>query len=191
MIEPPRRATTFEECFARGDAERMEVISGELAVRPTSSTTHGFTVTRLAGVLGAFNHHLGNHSLGGWWLFTRIHAGYPGGEIYCHDTAGWRRDHMPERPTEWPVRDRLDWVCEVVSREHQRTDLVLKPRTLHAAGVMHYWVIDPEERFLLVHRWSPEGYIVVQSAVAGDVVRAEPFDAIELRVGDLFGDEAD
>jgi hypothetical protein len=32
---------------------------------------------------------------------------------------------------------------------------------------------------------------VVQRAVAGEPVRAEPFDAIELRVGVLFGDEED
>jgi len=30
---------------------------------------------------------------------------------------------------------------------------------------------------------------VVQRAAAGDVVRAEPFEPIELRVGVVFGDE--
>jgi len=44
---------------------------------------------------------------------------------------------------------------------------------------------------LLVHRWSPAGYTVVQRATAGEVVRAEPFDAIELRVGEPFGIEDD
>ena len=33
--------------------------------------------------------------------------------------------------------------------------------------------------------------IAVQRAAAGETVRAEPFDAIELRVGVLFGDEED
>jgi len=44
---------------------------------------------------------------------------------------------------------------------------------------------------LLVHRWSRDGYIVVQRAAAGEVVRAEPFEAIELRVGVMFGDDED
>ncbi len=80
-------------------------------------------------------------------------------------------------------------MCEIVSPEHKRIDLVVKPRVLHAAGVPHYWILDPEEKLLLVHRWSPDGYTAVQRAAAGETVRAEPFDAIELRVGVLFGDE--
>lgn len=67
----------------------------------------------------------------------------------------------------------------------------MKPRVLHIAEVPHYWVVDPEEQILLVHRWSPDGYVVVQRAAEGETVRAEPFDAIELRVGVLFGDEDD
>ena len=47
------------------------------------------------------------------------------------------------------------------------------------------------EQILLVHRWSPDGDSVVLRAAAGDTVRAEPFDAIELRVGVLFGEEDD
>jgi Uma2 family endonuclease len=82
-------------------------------------------------------------------------------------------------------------VCEIVSPKHEKQDLVVKPRVLHTAEVPHYWVVDPEEQILLVHRWSPAGYIVVQRAAEVETVRAEPFDAIELRVGVLFGDEDD
>jgi hypothetical protein len=32
---------------------------------------------------------------------------------------------------------------------------------------------------------------VILRATSGDVVRAEPFDALELDVAELFGDEAD
>ena len=53
----------------------------------------------------------------------------------------------------------------------------------------HYWILDPDEKILLVHRWSPDGYTVVSRAAAGETVRAEPFEAIELRVSALFGDE--
>ena len=62
---------------------------------------------------------------------------------------------------------------------------------LHAAEVPHYWILDPDEQILLVHRWSPDGYTVVQRAGAGETIRAEPFDAIELHVSALFGDDDD
>lgn len=152
---------------------------------------HGFAESKLAEAMGPFNRRPGSRGPGGWWILAEIHVGYASGEIYCHDTAGWRRDRVPERPTEWPVRIRPDWVCEIVSPKHERTDLVVKPRVLHRAEVPHYWVLDPEEKILLVHRWSPDGYVVVQRAAAGETVRAEPFDALELRVGVLFGDDED
>jgi hypothetical protein len=38
-------------------------------------------------------------------------------------------------------------------------------------------------------RWSEDGYITLQRAESGEVIRAEPFEAVELAVGTLFGDD--
>lgn len=175
----------------REDADRLEIVDGDLVEKAALSWSHGFTENKLAVAVGPFNRRPGSRGPGGWWILTEIHVGYPGGEVYCHDTAGWRRDRVPERPAEWPVRIRPDWVCEIVSPRHERADLVVKPRALHAAEVPHYWILDPDERILLVHRWSLEGYVVVQRATVGETIRAEPFEAIELRVDALFGDDED
>ena len=191
MVAPQRRPATVEDLVGRGDADRLEIIGGEIVEKAAPSWAHGVTENKLAVAVDPFNRRPGGRGPGGWWILTEIHVGYPRGEVYCHDTAGWRRDRVPARPAEWPVRVRPDWVCEIVSPRHERTDLVVKPRVLHGAEVPHYWVLDPEERILLVHRWSREGYIVVQRAAAGETVRAEPFEAIELRVGVLFGDDDD
>lgn len=191
MVAPSRRSATFEDLLASDDADRLEIIGGEIVEKAAPSWGHSFAENKLAVAVDPFNRRPGGRGPGGWWILTEIHVGYPRGETYCHDTAGWRRDRVPERPTEWPVRLRPDWVCEIVSPKHERNDLVVKPRVLHAAEVPHYWILDPEERLLLVHRWSPDGYIVVQRATAGETIRAEPFDAIELRVGVLFGDDED
>jgi hypothetical protein len=51
--------------------------------------------------------------------------------------------------------------------------------------------VHPEEKMLLVHRWTSAGYTLVLTATSGDRARAEPFDAIELDVSELFGDEVD
>lgn len=42
---------------------------------------------------------------------------------------------------------------------------------------------------LTVLRWSDAGYITVLAAERGETVRAEPFEAIEISVGTLFGDD--
>jgi Uma2 family endonuclease len=55
--------------------------------------------------------------------------------------------------------------------------------------VPHYWILDPTEETLAVHRWSADGYVEVLAAQRGERVRAEPFDAVELEVGAFFGDD--
>ncbi len=49
-------------------------------------------------------------------------------------------------------------------------------------GERHHEIID-------VRRWAPDGYIEVLAATRGERVQAEPFEAVELSVGALFGDE--
>ena len=64
-------------------------------------------------------------------------------------------------------------------------------RAYQRARVPHYWIVDPRDQTLTVHRWTPEGYLVVLKAERGERTRAEPFEAIELQVGIFFGDEDD
>jgi Uma2 family endonuclease len=189
MVATSRTRATFEDLAAREGSERLEIVDGVIVEKALPSPAHARAEAKLAVAFDPFNRRPGGSGPGGWWLFTEIHVGYPDGETYCHDAAGWRRERVPEEPRDWPVRLRPDWVAEIVSPNHEKQDLVTKPRTLHAAGVPHYWLMDPAERLLLVHRWSSDGYIVVLRAAAGEVVRAEPFEAIELRVSALFGDD--
>jgi Uma2 family endonuclease len=89
-----------------------------------------------------------------------------------------------------PARVRPDWVCEILST-NRRNDLIKKKRVYHRHEVPHYWILDPEEATLTVYRWSPDGYVEILAAERGERVRAEPFDALEIAVGVLFGDEED
>jgi hypothetical protein len=59
----------------------------------------------------------------------------------------------------------------------------------HRAQVGHYWTVDPANAALTVLRWAPEAYLATLTAGRTDRVRAEPFEAVELFVGALFGDE--
>ncbi|MEZ4446944.1 MAG: Uma2 family endonuclease [Polyangiaceae bacterium] len=59
----------------------------------------------------------------------------------------------------------------------------------HRVGVPHYWIADPRDATLTVMRWSADGYITVMRAERGETVHPEPFEAIALAVGTLFGDD--
>lgn len=188
MSAPPPKRSTIEDLLARADADRLELVGGQIIERAVPSPDHSWSEGRVYAAIIPFNRKPGDHDPGGWWIFPEIHVAYATGELFCHDVAGWRRDRNA-RPSGWPVRSRPDWVCEIVSPSHERHDLVTKPTVLHAAEVPHYWVVDPVTRLLFVHRWSPDGYVVVQRASAEQTIRAEPFDQIELRVSALFDDD--
>jgi len=50
-------------------------------------------------------------------------------------------------------------------------------------------IVDPRETTLTVMRWIRDGYVTLMRAERHEVVRAEPFQAIEIVVGTLFGDD--
>lgn len=84
---------------------------------------------------------------------------------------------------------RPDCICEIVSDSNRAVDTVKKLRRYHQAGVPHYWIVDQEDRTLTVHRHTDGGYLLALRAEAHERVRAEPFDAIELEVALLLGDD--
>jgi Uma2 family endonuclease len=133
------------------------------------------------------------HPRGGWWFATEveIELELEPNEVYRPDAVGWRRERLPELPEETPATMRPDWVCEVLSPSNKRNDTVRKRRVYHRCGVPHYWIVDPIEETIDVYRWHADGYLQVLAAERGDRVRPEPFDAVELSVGMLFGDDED
>lgn len=96
---------------------------------------------------------------------------------------------MPNRPTGFPIAQRPDWVGEVLSQSNPSHDRVKKLHVYHREQIPHYWIVDPREQILTVMRWTEAGYTTVLAAQRGDTVRAEPFEAIEIEVGTLFGDD--
>ncbi|MBI2390908.1 MAG: Uma2 family endonuclease [Deltaproteobacteria bacterium] len=193
-----RRATRDDFARAIAEGRAVELIAGELIERAAPTFDHGQAQSKVNGQLDAFNRSGGGpRGPGGWWLATEVEVLYPKfEEVFRHDVVGFRRDRQPARPSSFPVEERPDWACEVLSTSTRRGaarragrvyDLVKKQRTLHAHGVPHYWLLDPDAEVLTVLRWSEPGYVQILTATVGERVRAEPFDAIELSVSELFG----
>ena len=188
-----RQRATLADLLALDEDRRFhEIIGGELVPKASPSGEHGGAQAALTGSLfGPFNRRGGGPFPGGWWFETEVEIELETHEVYRPDVAGWRRDRVPERPSGYPVRIRPDWVCEILSPSNARDDQVTKFDGYQRGGVGHYWIVDPVLETLRVHRWTSEGYLVVSNAQRGQRVRAEPFEAIELQVGVLFGDDPD
>ncbi len=190
MAAPITKLATFADLERLGGDVRAEVIHGVIVEKAAPTFAHGDAQGALIEFIRSRYHRgTGGRRPGGWWIATEVDVEYGAHEICRHDLLGWRRERAPDRPSGFPVRLRPDWVAEILSPSNRKRDLVDKMQILRAAGVPHYWILDPEERLLVVHRLEPAGYLVALTAAAGDVVRAEPFAEVELKVGVLFGDD--
>ena len=64
-----------------------------------------------------------------------------------------------------------------------------KLRVYAAEGVRHAWLIDPLARTLEVFRLDGDAYRLVGQHAGDELVRGEPFDALELDLLVLWGEE--
>lgn len=102
------------------------------------------------------------------------------------DLAGWRRERLPAVPDAAFIELAPDWACEVLSPSTALVDRRLKLPIYAREAVRHVWLVDPRLQLLDVLRLDGDTYRLVQSHGEAEVVRAEPFDAIELELGALW-----
>lgn len=185
-----RGTATIADLLAIPEDERFhELIGGEIISKAAPSAEHGAAQRKLGTLIDPFDRRPGSRWPGGWWLMTEVEVQFASSETYRPDVVGWRRDRVPDRPRGNPVTIRPDWIGEIVSPTNSGTDRVTKLNAYHRFEVPHYWIVDPIEETLSAFRWTSTGYLLIVAARTGDRVRVEPFEALELDVGEIFGHE--
>lgn len=169
---------------------RVEIVDGEIVEKAAPTVDHGDVQVNVGAALHPFRRRHGGPGPVGWWFAAEVDVQFEVHQVFRPDVAGWRRDRVPEKPKDFPTRTKPDWVCEILSGSTASVDLGKKKAVYHRHGVGHYWIIDPERQLLTVMRWTEDGYADVLTAVPGDLVRAEPFEAVEIDVGELCGLDA-
>jgi Uma2 family endonuclease len=185
MSQPAQRPATYEDLLALPENVVGEIIHGELVVSPRPAGPHTLAASSLGGELGG-PFQRGKGGPGGWWILfePELHLAE---HVLVPDLAGWRRERMPQVPETSAFRIAPDWVCEVVSPASARTDRGAKALIYARHGVRHLWLVDPIAKTLDVWRNDAGHWTVVGVYGASETVRAEPFEAIELSLGPLWG----
>jgi Uma2 family endonuclease len=160
-----------------------EIIAGEIVAAPRPANPHGSVTSDLAMLLGA-PFRFGNGGPGGWVIVHEPRIRF-GEDIRVPDLAGWHRDRY-QGPALGPLTVIPDWICEVLSLSTEAEDRGPKMDLYRRAGVGHVWLIGWQARTLEFYRHDAAGWLRV-ATFAGDArVRAEPFDAVELDLAQLW-----
>ena len=185
----------FEELYKN---TRCEFHNGEVwsELGPLDSTKsaqavpdHSYLQFCIGKELGNLFHRTGGpKGPGGWWFFDEVAVKYGQNSLFLHDLAGWKRVTTSQRPRRYPITERPDWVCEILS-SNDSNDLVKKRAVLHQHEVPFYWIVHPSENIITVLEWSPKGYVAILDVVAGFEGKIPPFDNVTLKENVLFGEE--
>ena len=178
-----KRRATYEDLCKVPDTVVAEIIDGDLITSPRPASPHAHATSVLMGELGSrFNRPPGDpEGPGGWWLLfePELHLG---DDVLVPDIAGWRRSRLPVMRHVAAFTMPPDWVCETISPSTGWVDRGRKMRIYARERVQHLWIVDPIIRTLETYRLEGEHWIVASTHGGDEIVRAEPFDAIELRL---------
>jgi Uma2 family endonuclease len=180
------RRATYEDLCQVASHKVAEILDGELIVTPRPALRHARASSGLGGYLwGPFQG--GRDGPGGWWILDEPEL-HLGDDILVPDLAGWRRDRLPAIPDAAYMTLAPDWVCEVISPSTERMDRSRKLRIYAREGVPHLWLLDPIVRTLEVLRLENARWVLLETHSDTDVVRVEPFAAIEIALTALWPD---
>jgi Uma2 family endonuclease len=186
MSEPARRPATYDDLRKVPEHLVAEILDGELITSPRPASRHARASSIIGGKLSPpFDE--GDGGPGGWWILDEpeLHLAT---DVLVPDLAGWRRERMPVFPDVAYFELAPDWVCEVVSPSTGRLDRVRKMPKYAAAGVQHLWLVDPLQRTLEIYRLESGHWLLLATHGDDEVVRAEPFDAIEIKLASLWSE---
>lgn len=183
MADPARKRATYDDLLAVPDSLIAEILDGELVTTPRPGLRCAATSSSLGVDLGT-PFQRGRGGPGGWFFLDEPELHFDA-DVLVPDLAGWKRERAPDLTAAYATVA-PDWICEVLSDSTRGIDRMRKLPIYARAGVGHVWLLDPVAQLLEVFRRSEAGWLLVATVGGDDVVRAEPFDAIELALAPLW-----
>jgi Uma2 family endonuclease len=183
-----KKPATYEDLLRVPDHLIAEILDGELYASPRPALRHTRAITILgAEIVNPFDR--GRGGPGGWWILNEpelhLHA-----DVVVPDLAGWRRSRLPTIPDTPALTVAPDWACEVISPSTEGLDRGKKLAIYAREGVSHVWLINPASETLEILALAGSRWMLVAAHVGAVVVRAEPFDAVDLDLSAIWSTNA-
>lgn len=191
MVQFAMKRATYADLLAvpPKDGVNLELIDGEIYSFNRPAIPHTAARSQLSMLVGPpFRY--GRGGPGGWVILDEpgLHFG-PRSDphtVLIPDLGGWRRERMPETPGTPAIYLAPDWVCEVLSPSTALHDRKRKMKVYAKEEVSFLWLIDPILRSLETYRLEGGAWRSVAVFGEDEKIRAEPFEAIELDLADIW-----
>jgi hypothetical protein len=185
-VPPFDRRATYDDLVAVADHLAAEIVDGELHADPRPAPGVASSVLALGGML---LRGLGGSAGPDAWQVLPGPELHLGADVLAPGLAAWRRSRLPEWPAAPYFSVPPDWVCETLSSG--TASLRARKMAIYAGErVSHAWLIDPAARSREVRRVQGGRWTVVATHVGDQVVRAEPFEAVELPLAAVWPRES-
>ncbi len=172
---------TGEELLAMGDIGPCELIDGRIVPRNYATGEHGFLVLALATEIGNFvkERNLGRVMIGGVGIYIRRNPD----RVRAMDIAFISKECWPGKLSQGYLEATPQLIVEVISPTDRWEDVRQKLEDCFSIGVRRVWVVEPENRAVLVYRSATE----MQRLGEGDTLAGEgALEGFTLPVASLF-----
>jgi hypothetical protein len=181
---PLKKLATYEDVVALPEGIVGEIVQGELFATPRPAVGNALASSVVGSAIGG-PFHRGYGGPGGWWILYEVEL-HLGPDVLVPDFSGWRRTRMAKLPAQGFISLAPDWVCEVISPRTAQLDRRRKLQVYARERINHVWLVDPLARTLEVFRLERDSWLLVRTFAEQELVRVEPFEAIEFNLGELW-----
>lgn len=163
------------------DGKRYELLEGELAVTPAPNPEHQAASVNLIVTL---SQHIRSNDLG-----LLYHAPI---DLILDATSVLQPDLLfiaksrQSIITSKGIEGAPDLVIEILSPSTQRNDRITKAQIYARHKITWYWIADPEQRVLEIHRLEADGYRLVTTLHGDSPLAAPPFNDLKFCAKDIF-----
>lgn len=176
----PMTARQFIELGEDPAGVRLELVNGEIAVSPSPIPDHSFVEKMLGFIL---MNHITQHNLGRLYgdvdtIFGKHDVRRP--DLIFFSTA--RLHLVGKKAMEGPP----DLCVEIISPSSETIDKVDKYEQYQAAGVAHYWIVDPVGRTARAYKLENGVYLDAGQGRDQDTVYFPPFSELAIPLGRLW-----
>jgi Uma2 family endonuclease len=185
----PNEVYTYADYFRWRLEERVELIKGKIfKMRPAPNRFHQKLVGKLYVKLSNF-------------LANNIYEVYtaPFDVRFPHKSKDDKEVYTVLQPDICVVCDRSklddrgcigapDIIVEVLSPGNNTKELKNKYDVYEQTGVKEYWVVSPQDEYVIIHTLHNNGFISTRQLVQGDYIKSTVLPGFSLDITELFAE---